>query len=1163
MFKRVLAPCAACLVLAAAVLHAQEVFVSGGTNSNSNTVEALAINPLSTIAGFQAGAGTFLVFSKPDGSRIYTVAISTTQTVTSVDSTFQNPKNIASLPQPATGAAMAPNGKKLIVVGGSVHIIDTTTDTDIISSGINLGSGISALDAAVSLDGKTFYVLGTASNGSQLSAIDVGSSTVTATLGIQGIATGVSVGPDGLIYVSTANLVIQVDPTTFKPSPGGSIQMNAKPGRLVFTYDGQYALAVNQTPVTGSAVLLISLGNHAVVNTVPNFGIVLDVLYVTGTNKVLGYSNQNQSVYQLTIGSSGGLGITSYNVPGSSNATTAIAISNEVPAGGVNTVQSVFAVNAGVVYQLDPNSAQIKGQTPLPTETAAGALAFLAPAVTSGNATTLLQYGSGQTMALNSTSRPLVVQVLDANSHPLGGVTVTFSTNSTTSTLSATSVTTQNNGYALTHVNSGSVTGPVQVTAAAGTHNVAFTVNVGISTGGSAGGLTALAGQGQVLPEGNNTAGGISGSSLKVLVKDANGTPLPGAPVTFRISQGLGTLFVGGIGNTTVKVNSDANGVATCDFLAPALLDVVNSFAQTAVTASAPGTNTLTFYITTVPQTGGLALNIKQLQPQAGTILSGQAGTTLTGALMIAVSSITGVPIPNVGMTLSNGGLDPTLYPSAKCNDNGTGVLSNGAGVMTCDLVLGPKIGSINVFANVAYAVNMPSFTIKVSAGPPGIVKINQGNNQAGGPGQQLPQALVVHVSDSSGNTLAGTTVTWQVVTPGTVVLSNVITVTDLNGNASAIATLGSVAGIAQVKAIAGTASATFNLSVVVPSTGILKISGDNQTAQVNTPFGAPLVVEVVDATNKGVPGVQVNFQVTSGNATLGSLSASTDSNGQASIAVQASSTAGAVTVTASSNGFNVVFSLTVGQKAPTNLAIVNGASFNSNTGISPGGIAILSGNGILSGVQGLMMANNIVGPLPTVLGGASISFGDPVLAPIYYVMSSGGVDQVAIQVPFEVQPGTNVTITVNAAGGGSAPLVVTVQPLAPGIFSANFGGQIIAVAVRPDGSFVSPSNPALRGENITIYVTGLGQVGPATATGDAGIPGESQVVLASLVVGVNNSGVPIISAVYAPGMVGVYAVTFQVPANTTPGPAQPLGLIAHDAQNSDHFAQGISIPIQ
>jgi uncharacterized protein (TIGR03437 family) len=116
-------------------------------------------------------------------------------------------------------------------------------------------------------------------------------------------------------------------------------------------------------------------------------------------------------------------------------------------------------------------------------------------------------------------------------------------------------------------------------------------------------------------------------------------------------------------------------------------------------------------------------------------------------------------------------------------------------------------------------------------------------------------------------------------------------------------------------------------------------------------------------------------------------------------------------------------------------------------------------------------------------------------------------------------------------------------------------------VAVRSDGSYVSPANPAHAGETIQVFVTGLGQLTPATATGSAGVPGQT--VAGSVVVGLNNAGVPLISAAYAQGMVGVYVLTLQIPANTQTGPAQPLGVVAFDAASNAYFAQGSVIPIQ
>ncbi len=173
------------------------------------------------------------------------------------------------------------------------------------------------------------------------------------------------------------------------------------------------------------------------------------------------------------------------------------------------------------------------------------------------------------------------------------------------------------------------------------------------------------------------------------------------------------------------------------------------------------------------------------------------------------------------------------------------------------------------------------------------------------------------------------------------------------------MATLGSIGGAAQVQATSGTASATFNLTVNIPSVGIQKVSGDQQTAVIERPSPQPLVVKVVDSSGNGVAGAQVNFQVTTGVATLGSSSVITDSTGQASTTVTAGATYGSITVTATSSTFSVNFTLTAHPYGPSNITIINGASFNPNTGISPGGIAIIRGTGILTGRPGVVLGRS------------------------------------------------------------------------------------------------------------------------------------------------------------------------------------------------------------
>jgi uncharacterized protein (TIGR03437 family) len=1166
--KNVIVSCVIFLLFAAVGLQAQaqqNVFVLPGPNSTASTATVFSSNPFSNITGFTAGAGTFLVLGTPDGSKFYAIANSGSSTVTVVPNSFTNPKSI-NLGAQATAAAISQDGKRVAVAASALHLFDTSTDTDLLPNGVVLGAGVTAIDVAASLDGKYFFALGSnTSGGSVLARVDTSTGQVSASLPITGPVIAVAVGPNGLVYVSAPNQVIEVNPNTFTVTANGvSIGMNAKPGKAVFSPDGLYAMVPNQTPTTGSSALLIGLSSHAVVNTVQPFQVIFDRLLVLNSTTFLAYASQNQSLYQISLATNGNLNVTGYAIPGVGTVNVSAAVfSNEVPIGGRSSPQYLYTTTPGTLYRTDVPSNSLSGQFPLSAP--AGALSFAGAAVTGTLPSTLVEYGNNQTIAPGGVSLPIVVRVLDNNGNPVSGITVTFGTNNSSASVSPTSATTGTDGYALTYVTAQSTAGPLTATATAGSQTVAYTLTVGSGSGGgtNAGVLKIIAGQGQMIRESSSTNAG-AGTPLKVQATDASGNPVANAAVTFQVTQGNGgSITSAGQNAGSAVVNTDASGYAQVDFLA-SILPLGTDFTQTTVTVSSPGTNSLNMYVTTVPITLSNSPTIRLIKPDQGTVLTGQAGTTLPDAVEVIVVSGHGQPIPNVGMVLSGNG-DPTL-PGASCADPmGTGVLTQISdptklGVATCDLVFNGKIGTANLTANVGYFQSTSNFTVQITPGPPGVVKIVQGNNQAGTPGQRLPLALLVQVSDAFGNLLGGVPVTWSVITPGTVTLSSVSSATDPNGNASALATLGSTAGNVQVKVTAGSVSTIFTLNVNIPSAGIQKVSGDVQTTLISTAFGSPLVVLVFDGSTppKPVQGATVTFTVTSGTASLGAASTSTGANGQASTTVTAGPNAGTIVVTAATSTFSTNFTLTSRLPGPTNVSFVNAASFLP--AVSAGAIVIISGNGIAPGVQGLVTAYNIIGEPKLSLAGISITF-NGVAAPIFYVLTATGqADQVAVQVPFETQPGT-ASVLINSAGGGSGTVTVQVVPYAPGIFETTFGGEKFAVALRPDGSYISPSNPAHPGETILIYVTGLGQTTPLTATGNAGVPGQS--VAASLAVGVNNGGIPFTSATYAPGMVGVYVITLQIPADTQTGPAQPIGVVAFDAAGTPYFAQGSVIPIQ
>jgi len=1161
---------------------ADSVAAVPGINSLSDDVSVFSPNPLTLLNSFTAGDSSFIILALPDGSKYYIEAKAPNSTVTTVDTNFANAKVVSNLQTAATAAALTPDGKELIVAGTTAHIFDTTKDQELVPGGIAPNSS-NIFDVAISLDGKKAYVLGTtAAGGSQVNVIDLTTNTLLATFyGVLGTATGITVGPNARVYVTTLNQIIELDPTTLQPTTAGVIGVNARPGKPVFTPDGKYLVAVNQTPLTGSSILLVDLGLHQVVNFVPNNNVVFDTLLVANSTTIFAYSSQNQGLYQLTISAAGSIAIGAANAGGvPTTFVTGVALSNELPFAGNPTAHYLFVASGNILYRVDLTVGQITAQTPLPNQQFT-ALEYIGLPST-GAPVVLLGYGDKQSIATGATTLPLVVRVLDTNGKPVMGATVTFSANVNTASVSPTSATTGANGFASTTLTGPPTNGTVTVLATAGKQQLAFTVTVGTSsTGPSAGTMIIISGQGQLLPQNTNTSIAGFGSPLTVQVNDVNGKPVSGVTVIFTIQSGPGSLSA--IGGTTIpngaKVNTNSQGQASVGYLS-SVVGPGLGHVQTQIVAKATGTNGVTFYENTFPP--GPAPQPEFVQPTQGSILTGQAGTTIPAAFVAEIVDTNGLPISGVSVHTcvrqapSGGGVGgpglPTCgipaanasVPFGTCNDpTGQGVISDAHGKLTCDLNLNGIVGTGAIAAEYGDGVLTQAFPLKITPGPPGAMTIIQGNNQTGKPGQQLPIALVVQVQDGFGNVLPFVPMSWQVLNTGVpATLQNASTATDGAGNGSTLVTLGPTNGTVIIQASAGNASASFSLTVSNPAAGVQIVSGNNQTAVVGAPFAA-LVVKVVDGNGNGVSGAAVTFAVSAGSATVATPSTTTDPTGQASTAATAGNSPGNITIVATSGNFTVTFTLSSHLAGPQNIIFVNGTNFKLQNGcpapgcVAPGEVITVEGSGFATGVPGVVSGLSILGPLPTSLAGVSITF-NGVAAPIFYVANVNGVESMTIQVPFETQVGT-AAVVLNAAGGGSGNFNVPVQLYAPGVFTSTYGNQVIAVAVRPDGSYVSPNNPAHLGETIIVFVTGLGQTSPPATTNQ---PGAGQAVTATVITGLNNAGVPHTNIAYAQGLVGVYLISVQVPATTKTGPNQPFGLILVDSAGNKYYAFGTFLPI-
>ena len=138
-------------------------------------------------------------------------------------------------------------------------------------------------------------------------------------------------------------------------------------------------------------------------------------------------------------------------------------------------------------------------------------------------------------------------------------------------------------------------------------------------------------------------------------------------------------------------------------------------------------------------------------------------------------------------------------------------------------------------------------YTLTIQAGAPANITILSGNNQVALAGATLPAPFLVQVTDVSKNPIPGIPATWKVLS-GSMILAGASATTSVDGEATATGTVTSPGGsTVTLQVTVGSVSATFTVLVYIPATAIKVVSGNNQSAVINTAFSAPLVAQVLD----------------------------------------------------------------------------------------------------------------------------------------------------------------------------------------------------------------------------------------------------------------------------------------------------------------------------
>ena len=210
---------------------------------------------------------------------------------------------------------------------------------------------------------------------------------------------------------------------------------------------------------------------------------------------------------------------------------------------------------------------------------------------------------------------------------------------------------------------------------------------------------------------------------------------------------------------------------------------------------------------------------------------------------------------------------------------------------------------SLVAFPLVFAACGGEGLTLPDEGEPARIEILEEGNNQSGRVNEVLPVTLKVRVTDSRGEPVPGSDVLFSFA-GGTAagVPTPESATTDSDGQASTTLALGNVAGThkgtAQVQSAPAVNAEFTVIALPADANGIHIVSGDPQTATVNSTLSQPLVVVVTDANDNPIPNVPIQWTA-EGGGTVSAVSNVTDGNGQASVTRTLGPTAGTQTTRA------------------------------------------------------------------------------------------------------------------------------------------------------------------------------------------------------------------------------------------------------------------------
>ena len=188
--------------------------------------------------------------------------------------------------------------------------------------------------------------------------------------------------------------------------------------------------------------------------------------------------------------------------------------------------------------------------------------------------------------------------------------------------------------------------------------------------------------------------------------------------------------------------------------------------------------------------------------------------------------------------------------------------------------------------------------------------------------------------------------------------------------------------------------------------------------------------------------------------------------------------------------------------------------------------MAIIRGSGLASS-----SASSDVTPLPTNVNGTRVLVGG-VEAPLYFVSD----DQ--IRARYFLEPALwnwQYQVLVSANGALTVPDPVALSAAQPGLRVSDADSRAGGGNIPPPAP-ISSSDPAKPGEEIILYLAGMGQTEPPVRSGAAAPSGSLSKALTQPAVSIDGQPAEVVFAGLTPGSVGLYQINLRVPADAKSG---------------------------